>query len=751
MPKITKLSCLAILTLALRTEISLALNLEPVTKDKAGRVITLKVSASPGEAAIVNDSDPTSIARQFIKSNQTALRVSNLDDLVALPLDSDQYGKRQVFHQTYKGIPVEFGELYVHMDTAGHVKYVKTKIADGLPDGVTPKLSQEAAVASALALATAESNGAFLKILKSGLIILPLHIVKNTAEVENYLAWKIQIVDTKQNGGNFSKTYYIDAVTGQKVHEQEGNRHLNRKIYDCAGGANGATCQVDVESPLAPGYFHGRSEAAPVRGPYPHIAGRNYYWDSEDVDNLHSWTGALQNYYSTTFGINGVNGYGGLAIWPAVPADQTRAIAHPDTGGAGGGSGDNCPGGAWFNTNTGSIYFCRGVALRDVVAHEFSHGTVFHAYHDINGYPIGNSYYGENGAIDEGHADFVGEFFEILTTGSSDWYHGTDAEYGRRNPANPHSESRFVPPVPFPDRFYDSYFYCGTQDNGGAHANSTLFSHFAYLASVGGEHNGCAIGAIGADKLQRIVFRGWRNYFSSSANFNEMYGDILQACADQFPPEICVEVAKAMQAVELDQPGRCSATPERAPYCAVNNFGSLSTCWPSGVSTSYFAPNEIVAVDGSGGIPGSEVKVLLLPHNANRSIGEQYVPLIQVTTTVGSDGLSFSPLGTITESNSYDVIVDGNMDGAYQPWADSVKTISVSPPFDGDGICYQGQTYGTSENCMDFPIDCGCADGFQCQGIFLQGSEQYVCSGTQGGGGSGVRVRGKLLVQQHGG
>ena len=306
-------------------------------KDGNGRTFAVKVTNGANDVQLAKpSSNPKSIADSFILANKELLRVKNPStDLLAHPLQSDEHGSRQKYDQSYLGIPVYGAELSVHMDTGGKVTYVKTKIVDGLPEDVRPEVSQKAAVAAALKLAAVEAGNVKLTASKTDLVILPLHIINNTPKVDNRLAWKVEVTDTKSKGDGLSTTYFRDAKNDELLLTLSGHIELTREIRDCAGGSNGTTCQTDIESPIVPGYFHGRSEGAPVRGPYPHIAGRTLYWDSVDVDLLHGYMGTLHNYYSTTFGINGPNGQGGLADWPSVPAYLTKAVAHNDSGGAG--------------------------------------------------------------------------------------------------------------------------------------------------------------------------------------------------------------------------------------------------------------------------------------------------------------------------------------------------------------------------------------------------------------------------------
>jgi Zn-dependent metalloprotease len=87
------------------------------------------------------------------------------------------------------------------------------------------------------------------------------------------------------------------------------------------------------------------------------------------------------------------------------------------------------------------------------------------------------------------------------------------------------------------------------------------------LVAEGGSFNGCTIAGIGTDKLEQILYRVVTQYYSSSASFNSGYYNWIQAAADLYgadSPE-CLQTRRALQSVELDQPGYCSGLPARLP------------------------------------------------------------------------------------------------------------------------------------------------------------------------------------------
>jgi len=146
----------------------------------------------------------------------------------------------------------------------------------------------------------------------------------------------------------------------------------------------------------------------------------------------------------------------------------------------------------------------------------------------------------------------------------------------------------------------------------------------------------------------------------------------------------------------------------------VNNAGTIYSARPNGVTTSLFALNENVFVKGESGVAGSTVDIYLEDHIENRTNWSPINSSIMLQAVVQPDGQFLLPLNQASSVGYFDIIADGNRDGIYDQWSDSYVTFEVRQPVDGDGMCYLGESYPTSENCHDSPQDCGCQSGYQC-------------------------------------
>ncbi len=193
--------------------------------------------------------------------------------------------------------------------------------------------------------------------------------------------------------------------------------------------------------------------------------------------------------------------------------------------------------------------------------------------------------------------------------------------------------------------------------------------------SEGGEHNGCEFSGIGFDAVQQILYRAWTTYFVSTETFNQAVVSLQQSCIDLYDathPEYLTTVTAALQAVEMDQPGRCSGIAEVAPACAVHGAGVV------GHDTTVYLGQSVV-VNGTGGLAEREVTFYLSAHPA---VDTTWAPIniyreVMNRDTVELDGSLQGNAWLADTLGVFDIIVDENSDGFYQPWADTILSVRV--------------------------------------------------------------------------
>lgn len=753
---------LAVFTLFFSVSSTAFAKVEVIRDPGTQRVVALETSALPLQAISSSVAGNASlalshreIADRFIYQNLSVMGITNpATELIPSSSVTDQLGMSHIrYEQKHLGVSVFGGEMILHVSPYSEVTFVTMSLADGLPSKVIPAISE----AEALKIAQAEAvidAGKNAKLIASPakLYILPLSMIQNTSNSDTFLAWEIKLFE-KQSGG-FSTNYYINASNGAVALKLQNKETLNRSAYDCAGG----TCRLDSYNSTY-NYYFGRSESAPLRGASP-ITNYINTTPSTDVDNLHRLLGSVHNFVSNSFAINGANNQGGSSTGLS-PNDQSRGYVHWNS--------TICPNGAEFEHQYGDFHFCLQMSAPDTVGHEYAHAVVFHSYKDSSNNPVGTLYYGQTGALNEGHSDFLGELFETYDTGTTDWKSGTNSAWTVLfNLAYPPDAGYRTTPtgtvIPYPYRWYSPGVYCGTSyDNAGVHVNGSIISHMFYRMAVGGGENGCYVQSIGTEAAKQIFYRAFAmNYLSRTASFAQAYSAFQQACSDLYPASTCDQVRTAMQAAEINQGGLCSGVAEAAPACAAMAVTSWSTLRPdrnggAPVETFDFAPGETMIVRGCGNTPNRLMTLSLRRHfvtpPSQFAVGSVWSSQLRapapfgttfkVTATTGADGCFetsfpalYQEIRNDVAQTDYDIGVDGDNSALWEPWSDSMLQrsgsalpgINIKPPVDGDGVCRSnGQLPSTTEDCMNAPLDCGCAAGQGCADVDPSEGTLYQC------------------------
>ncbi|MEI8290537.1 MAG: M4 family metallopeptidase [Verrucomicrobiota bacterium] len=497
------------------------------------------------------------------------------------------------YRQNFGGVPVFGAEVVVHVDAAGSVTTANGLAAKDPAVSVVPTEAIEHARESALELWRKQPRSRSAgQVLSADLEVFSprLFLCDSTPEFSetnvvdatdrpngpendaapaqptgwvnaDYLTWRIRVTGEE---GEPDLTYFVDAHNGKPRWVLSNRMGLtNRQIYDLHNGtsASGAT--------LA------RSEGQGPTG-------------ITDVDAAYDCFGNINNFYNTVFGRNGANGMGGLNV---ADGGLTGYVNYADSFFAAGlGGSQYLPPSTTTNTR---IETTHSWIDAKTFAHEYTHGLDYFTHP-----PSGRTYQNQSGALMESTANILAECFQKHLTGTNDWritstnfMHGPPNEYFQGFQvlmSDPWQNGTLYGAYGDPRSLYDRNYYCGSTavDNGGVHANSYPISFAAYLLARGGSFNNCTINPIGMEAVGAIWYRA-NGYYSASANFAEAFLDLQQAAADLYPSNVVAEVRKALQAVEMDQPGRCTTSTPRAkpePASAVcvapdfNNHAVLGKC-----------------------------------------------------------------------------------------------------------------------------------------------------------------------------
>ena len=486
-------------------------------------------------------------------------------DLTPVRAERDALGMTHVrFAQTFHGLPVFGADASVHLAPDGRVSSAGARLVPDGPAALQPTLNREQAVNLAVAAwqaqfnrkETPETSSAVLCILAPGLL-------KNDGNPNTYLVWEVKLLLKCSDSEKLisAEDYYLDAHTGELREHLSEFQQIDRKLYDCSQptppGDNSTCNRVVIGS-----YRYGRYEALGdgPSGPNPLFLPGEM---SIEVDILWDKLNDIHQFYQDHFRRNGASNQGGSGDngGTYLPT-RTYGITYLDYAP---GWATACPNAAH---SKGSVYFCKDFIQDDVVEHEYAHAVVLWSHVEGSGKAVGMVYQGESGALNESHSDVMGEMYELTKNGACDWMSAGVTKWGeslQRSLCDPPSRSTSLGFRA--DRFCSLLVYCGSDDSGGVHQNSTIPSKAAWLLSLGGSFNGCTISPLGEAKVEQIVYRAVTQYYAQTETFNGAYPKWIQAATDLYGvgSEEVRQTTRALQAVELDQPGYCSGLPPRPP------------------------------------------------------------------------------------------------------------------------------------------------------------------------------------------
>ncbi len=165
----------------------------------------LRIDPRTGEPEALSDGrtaprsgPPSAIARQFLQEQAALLGV----DANNLQIEKETKGdghRHVLYRQTYRGVPVEFARVKVHLDENGSVLGANSTYEPDLKLNIAPTISGDDAVRAAETDSHGTADGS------ASLVVLP---VETTGRA--HLAWKVKI-----KAPQAAWRYYVDARTGQ--------------------------------------------------------------------------------------------------------------------------------------------------------------------------------------------------------------------------------------------------------------------------------------------------------------------------------------------------------------------------------------------------------------------------------------------------------------------------------------------------------------------------------------------------------
>ncbi len=260
----------------------------------------------------------------------------------------------------------------------------------------------------------------------------------------------------------------------------------------------------------------------------------NYWNTTTNQDNAaydaHFGTEATYDFYNTKFGRNSIDGAGfALRSYVHYSSNYVNAFWN----------------GSYMTYGDGDGYEFTALTCIDIVAHEITHGLTEHSAN------LNYSY--ESGALNESFSDILGtaiDFYANPTTANylmGDQINTSGIPF--RSMINPNLYEQ-------PDTYLGSYWYTGSEDNGGVHYNSGVQNYWYYLLCEGGSGtndngNSFSVSAIGMEKATQIAYRTLVVYLTPTSQYADARYYSIQSAIDLFgecSPEV-INVTNAWYAV----------------------------------------------------------------------------------------------------------------------------------------------------------------------------------------------------------
>ncbi|MFH0895217.1 MAG: M4 family metallopeptidase [Bacteroidota bacterium] len=283
----------------------------------------------------------------------------------------------------------------------------------------------------------------------------------------------------------------------------------------------------------------------------------------------------------------------------------------------------------------------------DICAHEITHG--------LTSFTSNFDYVSESGALSEGYSDVFGTCVEFYAKPiAANWTMGEDCGVIIRNVANPNAYNN-------PDCYLGDFWDTWEE----VHCNSTVFSHWFYLSTLGGAGTNefgetYSITGITQAKAEKIAFRAQTVYLTNTSNYQDARFYTIMSAIDLYggcSPEVQA-VTNAWYAVHVG-PAYIDGvfsdfTTSDTAFCsapALVNFQNLSS------NASSFIWNF-----GDG----SATSTVLSPSHTYTANGTYTVSLIADGGTCGKDTLEIIAYISISPSNPCIILMPMNGVGATQ-------------------------------------------------------------------------------------
>ncbi len=444
------------------------------------------------------------------------------------------------YQQVYQSIPVLGGELIVNLDADNRVISVNGEVLPDITLNPNPRISAETAQDTALHTIAKQYQVEVetLHVSTPQLWIYSPSLLGAFGLKGSRLVWRMEV--SSSDLVPIKELVLVDAHYGNMaLNFNQIDSAKNRRIYN-----NNNTPGAGL-----PGTGPVRTEGGAATG-------------VPEVDNAYDYAGFTYDFYNTYHARDSIDGMGMTMVFTVRYC--------PSWG--------SCPYANAFWNGQQMVFGDGYASADDVVGHELTHGVTEHE--------SGLFYYMQSGAINEALSDIWGEFIDLqYTNGNDDDSVGMRWKMGEDTPGGVIRDMSNPPLYSDPDKTSSTYYYCGTDDNGGVHINSGVANKAAFLMTDGGSFNGYTITGLGISKTARIWYEAQTNYLTSASDYIDLGMALSQACNNLvgsygITSSDCNEVREAVYATEMHLAPSCYTSP--APLCNSTLLNSQFTSDSSG-------------------------------------------------------------------------------------------------------------------------------------------------------------------------
>jgi Zn-dependent metalloprotease len=462
-----------------------------------------------------SDSDIVRAAQAAVAANPSVFGFGPGQALQPNGVFTSDVGSAVRFNRTYQGLPVQGGDLIVHLTPSGAFSYGNGLAVSAMPASIAPTVAESSAIAAA-------ANAVSYPVAASSAALVVLASPNSSP-----LAWK---VSTRSADGQFGDATFISATTGDMLASWptvQTDTGIGRTMYSgkvtlktvkakrwrLQDKSRGDQKIYDAHSQdITSGtLFHDRNNKWGNYNPQGNkTAGADAAYALSEV-----WDYFLETYDRLGIADDGVAARGFVHVyqnWVNASWDDSCFCMRFGDG-----------------TATGSI---TPLVSLDVAGHEMSHG--------VTSRTAGLVYSGESGGMNEATSDIFGSMVEFFTGNEHDV---ADYVIGEEIFADYDPATNYIRRMDHPslDGGSKDCWYAGV---GGVdvHYSSGIGNHFFYLLSEGSGAktingidydsptcNGATINGIGRDKAELIWYKALTEEWTSTSDYHDARQGTLNA------------------------------------------------------------------------------------------------------------------------------------------------------------------------------------------------------------------------------